>query len=118
MEIIGAHLLMYSSEADKVREVLRDVLDLDFVDTGGGWLIFALPPAEMGVHPAEPGDTHMEFSLMVKDIAAAKAALEAKGMTFQSEPHEEDWGIFCLMNLPGGGAIGFYQPKHELAIKA
>ena len=66
--------------------------------------------------PVVGAANHLEFSLMVDDIASAKSELEAKGMTFLGEPREEDWGTFCLMALPGGGAIGLYQPKHKLAI--
>jgi hypothetical protein len=116
MAIMGAHLLIYSSEAEKVRAIFRDVFDMPFIGEGDGWLIFTLPPAELGVHPAGPGDSHVELSLMVDDIHETRRELEAKGMTFTGEPHDEGWGIFCTMNLPGGGTLGVYQPKHQLAI--
>ena len=115
MGIIGAHVIVYTSEAEKLREVFRDVFGLTFVDDGGGWLIFALPPTELGVHPAEPGPIKAEFSFMVDDIAATKAELEARGMTFEGEPVDQGWGITAPMNVPGGGTLLLYEPRHTTA---
>lgn len=115
MAITGAHVLLYSTEPEKLREVFRDVFGYRFVDGGDGWLIFALPPAELGIHPAESGDVRAELSFMVDDIVKAKAELEAKGMTFDGEPQDHGWGIVCPMHVPGGGTLLVYEPRHSTA---
>src|SRR4051812_19213487 len=81
--ITGVHALLYSSEADRLRETLRDVFGWQHVDAGGGWLIFALPPAELGVHPGDEG--HHEISLMCEDIESTVAELRAKGVVFSGD---------------------------------
>lgn len=118
MAIIGAHALLYSHDAEAVRAVLRDVFELDHVDSGGGWLIFELPPAEVGVHPtmAADADAHHEFSFMCDDIAATMAELTAKGIEFDGEPTDEGFGIVAVMVLPGGLRVQLYEPRHETAI--
>jgi catechol 2,3-dioxygenase-like lactoylglutathione lyase family enzyme len=114
--ITGAHALIYAKDADKVRAFFKDVLGLRSVDAGGGWLIFALPPAEVGVHPAEDEEEHHELYLMCKDVHAAIRELKAKGVKC-SPVHEADWGLATMIEIPGGGAIGMYQPKHPTAIR-
>jgi hypothetical protein len=115
MPITGAHVLLFSPEAEAVRATLRDVIGWDFVEAHPGWLIFALPPAELGVHPSD-GDTKHLLWLMCDDLAATVAELREKGIDFDSEPVEEDFGAWILMRLPGGVGVPLYEPKHPLAI--
>jgi hypothetical protein len=114
MTITGAHVLLYSPEPDALRTVLSDVFGWRHVDAGGGWLIFALPPGEVAVHPADH-PVH-ELSLMCDDLAATTAELEAKGVDFKGEPHEERWGMVTTMVLPGGVEMLLYEPRHATAI--
>jgi hypothetical protein len=111
--IFGAHLILFSKDADADRSFLATVLGLDSVDAGGGWLIFALPPAEVAVHPAEA--TGADLYMMCDDIAGEMKALEAKGVIC-SEVEEARWGSVTRIDLPGGGQIGVYQPRHPTAI--
>jgi hypothetical protein len=112
--IFGAHIIVYSKNAEADRAFLRDVLGFSSVDAGHGWLISALPPAEVAVHPDEQNGKH-ELYFMCHDVKAEIAALTAKGVAC-SEVHEERWGSLTHIQLPGGGKIGLYQPKHPLAI--
>jgi catechol 2,3-dioxygenase-like lactoylglutathione lyase family enzyme len=111
MAIVGAHLLLYSPEADALRAVLRDVLGWDYVEDTPGWLIFKLPPAEVGVHPSE-GSTKHALCLMCDDLEATMADLRNKGIEFRGEPKAEGFGITTTMLLPGGVELLLYQPKH------
>jgi hypothetical protein len=111
--IIGAHAVIHSRDPDGVRELLRDVLELPSVDAGGGWLIFALPPAEVAAHPTD-GAGHHELYLMCDDIQATVAELEAKGIQFSRPIAEERWGSVTAIALPGGGEVGLYEPKHPV----
>jgi predicted enzyme related to lactoylglutathione lyase len=113
--ITGCHTLIYSKQADQVRAFFRDVLDMKSVDAGGGWLIFALPPAEVAVHPHD-GDTHAELFLMCDDVHATIAALEKKGVKLARPVHEQPWGLSTGIVLPDGSELGLYQPKHPTAI--
>lgn len=115
MAITGAHVLLYTPEAEALRALLRDVIGWEHVDAGEGWLIFALPPAELGVHPSE-GSTHHELWLMCDDVAATKAELAAKGIAFRDEPEETDFGVWVTMVLPGGVEVFLYEPRHATAI--
>ena len=120
MAIIGTHMLLYSSEADALRAVLRDTFGFKFVDAHGGWLIFALPPAELGVHPAggptyESGMRH-QISFMCDDIHATVGELRAKGVQIDGEPKNERYGITVMMTLPGNVEVMLYEPRHALAI--
>ncbi len=110
--ISGAHVILFSQDAEADRVFLRDVLGLDSVDAGGGWLIFALPPAEVAVHPAE-GARH-ELYLMCEDIEATVDELERKGVAVNLPISEQRWGRLAHIVLPGGGEVGLYQPKHLL----
>jgi len=114
--IFGAHIILYSKDAEADRAFFREVLGFDSVDAGHGWLIFALPPAELAAHPAEENGKH-ELYLMCEDLKAEMAALAAKGVPF-SAVHEERWGSITRLRLPGGGEVGLYQPKHPIAIPA
>ena len=109
--ITGAHAIIYSQDADGVRALFRDVLDLPSVDAGGGWLIYALPPAEIATHPTE-GAGHQELYLMCDDIRTTVAELEAKGVEFSRPIADERWGSVTAIALPGGGELGLYEPKH------
>ena len=113
--IFGAHVIVYSKDGEADRQFLRDVLGFSSVDAGHGWLIFALPPAELAVHLAEENGKH-ELYLMCDDLQAEIAALAAKGVQC-SEVHNERWGSITKIGLPGGGTVGLYQPRHPLAIK-
>src|ERR1700732_896929 len=112
--INGAHLLLYSTDAEADRNFLRDVLNLKSVDAGHGWLIFALPPAEMAVHPAEDSDRN-ELYFMCDDLKAEILALGAKGV-WCSAAQEARWGSITKIRLPGGSEVGLYQPKHPMAL--
>jgi catechol 2,3-dioxygenase-like lactoylglutathione lyase family enzyme len=114
--IFGAHIIVYSKDADADRAFLRDVLGFSSIDAGRGWLIFALPPAEVAVHPDEQNGKH-ELYFMCDDLNAEIATLAGKGVTC-SDVHEERWGSLTKIRLPGGGEIGLYQPKHPLAISS
>jgi hypothetical protein len=108
--LIGAHAIIYSTNAEADREFLRDVLNLTHVDVGHGWLIFGLPPAELAVHPGEKNDVH-EFYLMCDDVEAFVSEMEARGVVC-GERHNQGWGILSQVTLPGGGQLGVYQPRH------
>ncbi len=112
--IFGAHVIVYSKDATADRAFFSKVLGFPSVDAGGGWLIFALPPAEVAVHPAEANDRH-ELFLVCADLKAEMTALREKGVTC-SQVHEERWGSISRIRLPGGGELGLYQPKHPLAM--
>jgi catechol 2,3-dioxygenase-like lactoylglutathione lyase family enzyme len=113
--ITGTHAMLFTSDADGLRAFLRDVLGLDHVDAGHGWLIFALPPAELGVHPSD-GDTHQELYLMCDDVEATVAELRAKGVEFTREISDEGWGRVTAMRVPGGGELALYEPRHPTAL--
>jgi catechol 2,3-dioxygenase-like lactoylglutathione lyase family enzyme len=120
MAILGTHLLLYTSEPEALRAMLRDVFGFSHVDAGGGWLIFAVPPAEMGVHPAEgptyESGTRHQVSFMCDDINATVADLRARGVRIDGEPRDEGWGISVKMTLPGDCRVQLYQPRHKVAI--
>lgn len=106
----GAHIIIYSQDAEADRKVFRDVLGFSHVDTGGGWLIFRLPPSEIAMHPHETSGAH-EFYLMCNDIEEACSSLRNAG--FVPEPvADEGWGLLSAFMLPGGSRVGFYQPRH------
>jgi catechol 2,3-dioxygenase-like lactoylglutathione lyase family enzyme len=111
--MFGAHVILSSKDANADRAFLRDVLGLSSVDAGHGWLIFALPPAEVAVHPAEQSGAN-ELYFMCQDLKAEISALGAKGVPC-SEVQEARWGSVTRFRLPGGGEVGLYQPKHPLA---
>jgi catechol 2,3-dioxygenase-like lactoylglutathione lyase family enzyme len=121
--ITGIHTLLYADDAAATRAFFRDVLGLKFVEAHPGWLIFALPPAELGIHPAEAepgtasgvgaGGTH-EMWLMCDDVHKTVAELKAKGVEFTQPIADQGWGIVTRLRIPGGGEMGLYQPRHPL----
>jgi hypothetical protein len=120
MAVIGAHMLLYTREPEALRVVLRDVFGFSWVDDGDGWLIFRLPPSELGVHPAE-GPTYEsgmrhQITFMCDDITRTVQELRAKGLAVEGEPENEGWGITVTLNLPGDCRVLLYQPQHALAI--
>jgi hypothetical protein len=121
MAITGTHMLLYTTEPEALRATLRDVFGWPHVDAGDGWLIFALPPAEMGVHPAEgptweSGVRH-QITLMCDDVHATSRELRAKGIEVKGEPRDEGWGIAVMLGLPGGVTMQLYEPRHPVAAK-
>jgi catechol 2,3-dioxygenase-like lactoylglutathione lyase family enzyme len=111
----SAHVIIYSKDAEADRAFFRDVLKYESVDAGHGWLIFALPPAELALHPAEENDTH-ELFFMCDDVAAFIATMEKKGLAC-SPIDEQRWGSITRLTLPGGGKLGVYQPKHPSPLR-
>jgi hypothetical protein len=120
MAINGAHVLLYTSEPDALRAVLRDVFGWRHVDAGDGWLIFGLPPAEVGVHPAEgptyEGGARHQLTFMCDDIVATVSHLRQKGLEVRGEPEDEGWGITTTLVLPGDLDVMLYEPRHPTAI--
>jgi len=112
--IFGSHVIVYSQDAIADRDFFREVLGFSSVDAGNGWLIFALPPAEVAVHPSE-GAVSAELYFMCDDLQAEMRALAAKGVTC-SQVEEARWGSVTKISLPGGGEVGLYQPKHPSAL--
>jgi hypothetical protein len=116
--IFGAHVIIYSRDATADRAFLRDALALTSVDAGHGWLIFALPPAEAAVHPAEHStedSDRRELYFMCDDLKAEISELSKKGIQC-SDVQEARWGSITKIRLPGGGEVGLYQPKHPTAL--
>lgn len=114
--IFGAHVIIHSKDSEADRAFFRDVLEYESVDAGHGWLIFALPPAEVAVHPSGENDVH-ELFLMCDDVRALIAELRKKNVAC-SEVDEQRWGSITRLTLPGGGKLGIYQPKHASPLKA
>jgi hypothetical protein len=104
-------MLLYTPEAERLRATLRDVFGWRHVDAGEGWLIFSLPPSELGVHPSD-GETTHALSLMCDDVHATVAELEAKGVELSGPISDEGWGLVTAIALPGGGELGLYEPRH------
>jgi catechol 2,3-dioxygenase-like lactoylglutathione lyase family enzyme len=113
--INGAHVIIYSRDAEADRAFFRDTLGYPHVDAGHGWLIFRLPPAEVAMHPADGEPAH-ELYLMCDDLEATMAELSTKGVEFTLAVTEERWGLRTAVRLPGGGELGLYEPRHPVAI--
>jgi predicted enzyme related to lactoylglutathione lyase len=113
--ITGVHAILFSKEAEQARGFFRDALGLASVDAGGGWPIFALPPAELGVHPTDR-DPSVELYLQCDDLEATIRELGARGVTFTGPAAERSWGRVTYLEVPGGGKIGLYEPTHPTAI--
>jgi catechol 2,3-dioxygenase-like lactoylglutathione lyase family enzyme len=113
--INGAHVIIYSRDAEADRAFFRDTLGYPHVDAGHGWLIFRLPPAELALHPTDGEQAH-ELFLMCDDVAATVADLSAKGVEFTIPVTEERWGLRTALRLPGGGELGLYEPSHPATI--
>ena len=108
--VSGAHMILYSANADADRGFLRDVLGFPHVDVGQGWLIFALPASEIAIHPAQGSGEH-EIYLMVDDVAAFAARMNDRGILC-TPPRDQGWGVLTQLSLPGGGQLGIYEPRH------
>ena len=116
--ITGAHAIIFNHQADEVRAFFRDVLGFASVDAGGGWLIFALPPAELGVHPIDESETgRHELYLMCDDIQQTVDELTAKGVEFPKPIQDTRFGRLTAFTIPGGAEIALYQPSHPTAIQ-
>jgi catechol 2,3-dioxygenase-like lactoylglutathione lyase family enzyme len=119
--IAGAHTIVFAEDADAARAFFRDVVGFPAVDAGDGWLIFALPPGELAVHPG-PGwgegvGAHQLF-LMCEDIEATMAELERKGAEFTAPVTDEGFGLLTRLKVPGAGEIGLYEPRHPSPLAA
>jgi catechol 2,3-dioxygenase-like lactoylglutathione lyase family enzyme len=121
--INGTHAIIYAEDADRARAFFRDVLHLPHIDAHDGWLIFKLPPAELGIHPAAgPSEAgggapsgHHELFLMCDDVAATVAELSAQGVEFTGPIENAGFGLLTRLRVPGAGEIGLYQPRHPTA---
>jgi predicted enzyme related to lactoylglutathione lyase len=109
--ITGVHAIVFSPEAEKIRAFFKDVLDLSSVDAGGGWSIFALPPAELAVHPAD-GNSRHELYLMCDNIRATLAELKDKGVEVARDVTDQGWGLLAAIQLPDGSELPIYEPRH------
>jgi catechol 2,3-dioxygenase-like lactoylglutathione lyase family enzyme len=109
--IAGAHTIIFAEDAERARAFLRDVLEFEGVDAGDGWLIFALPPGELAVHPG-PGPGHHALFFMCHDIEGTVRELESRGVEFVSPIQDEGWGLIAQLEVPGAGEIGLYEPRH------
>jgi catechol 2,3-dioxygenase-like lactoylglutathione lyase family enzyme len=114
--IFGAHVIVYTQDAEADRAFLRDVLGFEGVDAGDGWLIFALPPAELAAHPSDTNGRH-ELYLMCDDLDATVRELRSKGVDVAREPSNEGWGRLTAIRLPGGGELGLYEPRHPTPLQ-
>lgn len=112
--INGAHVILYTTDAEADRAFIRDVLGFAGVDAGNGWLIFKLPPTEVAVHPTDGLGKH-EFSLMCDDIEKTLAELVAKGVTISQPASDQRWGLLASIKLPSGSDLSLYQPRHPTA---
>ena len=108
--IHGTHVIIYSKDAEADRAFFRDVLKYESVDAGHGWLIFALPPAEVAVHPSDTNGRH-ELYLMTENLEVFVAAMGARGIGC-TPPQDQGWGVVTSVTLPGGGTLGVYEPRH------
>jgi catechol 2,3-dioxygenase-like lactoylglutathione lyase family enzyme len=113
--ITGAHAIMFTPDAERARAFLADVLGLRSVDAGGGWLIFALPPAELAAHPTD-GEGHHELYLMCDNIETTVEELTRKGAEFTRPITDEGWGLITALAVPGGGELPLYEPRHPSSL--
>ena len=109
--LTGVHAVIFTRDAERDRAFFRDVLELPSVDAGGGWPIFALPPAELAVHPAESDGQHQLF-LLCDDIYATLAELQDKGVQVARDVSSQRWGLEAAIRLPDGAELGIYEPRH------
>ena len=110
--ISGAHVILYSQNAEADRNFINEIFGFGSVDGGGGWLIFRLPPAEIAFHPGD--EFRHELFLMCDDLDATMANLQQRGAVFKGGVEDQRWGRLAHIELPGGGVLGIYQPKHPL----
>ena len=109
--INGVHAIVFSPQAEQVRTFFADVLGLPSVDAGGGWPIFALPPAEVAVHPSDEEGSHQLY-LMCDDITVTLAELRAKGVEIARDVSDQGWGLLAAIRLPDGSELPIYEPRH------
>ena len=114
--ITGTHAILYTTDADATRAFLRDILGLRWVDSGDGWLIFALPPAELAAHPADR--PRHELFFLCDDVNATVEELRAKGVTISAPMTDEGWGLLTSIEVPGAGPVGLYEPRHASPLTA
>jgi len=114
--ITGIHAIVYSPEAEKVRAFFTDVLGMPSVDAGAGWLIFALPPAELAVHPAD-GESHHQLYLMCDNLQATLTELKGKGAEVAREVSDQGWGLLAAIRLPDGSELPIYEPRHPSPLR-
>ena len=110
--INAVHTILFARDADAARGFFADVLGLDAVDAGGGWPIFALPPAELAVHPAD--DASCALYLMTDDLSGTLESLRSRGVEVLREPSDEGWGVVARIEVPGFGPLGVYEPRHPV----
>jgi catechol 2,3-dioxygenase-like lactoylglutathione lyase family enzyme len=111
--IAGTHTILFARDADAARAFFRDVLELESVDAGDGWLIFELPPGELACHPTEPNSQPVtELYLMCADVDATRTELEARGVEFVAPVSDEGFGRLTRFRVPGYGELGLYEPRH------
>jgi hypothetical protein len=108
--INGGHVVIYSKDAEADKAFIRDILKFPHIDVHKGWLIFKLPPSELAVHPSEENDRH-EFFLMTDNLDGEIALLKQAGVVYE-DPSLQAWGLLTRIQLPGGGKLGLYQPRH------
>lgn len=115
--ITGVHSIVYSGDAEATRAFLKNVLGLDSVDAGRGWLIFGLPPGEAAAHPAEGEDIgRHQLYLMCDDVRKTMAELKKKGVEFTRPVADRGWGLVTAFTLPGAGEMWLYEPRHPTMI--
>lgn len=114
--MIGVHAIIFSSAPEKDRAFFKDVLGLSSVDAGEGWLIFALPPAELAIHPDKRGG-RAELYLMCKDIKALLAKLRRRRVRVLRDVSDQSWGLLATIALPSGAELGIYEPRHPTAVR-
>jgi hypothetical protein len=117
MAITGIHAILYTRDAGADRAWLADALGLESVDAGGGWLIFALPPAELAAHPASSEAGNVELYLMCDNIETTMRALRDKGVAFDGPATDERWGLVTKIVLPSGARLGLYEPSHASPLR-
>jgi hypothetical protein len=109
--INGGHVIIYSKDAEADKAFIKNVLKFPYVDVNQGWLIFKLPPAEIAVHPSDENDLH-EFYLMTDDLELEIRNLKKAGVSCD-DVTQQGWGRLTRIQLPGGGTLGLYQPRHQ-----
>ncbi|HZU79490.1 MAG TPA: hypothetical protein VE991_06205 [Acidimicrobiales bacterium] len=112
--VFGAHVVLFSTDPDADRRFLTEVMGLDSVDAGGGWLVYGLPPAELAVHPADGPGAGLYF--MCDDLPTEMARLSALGITCAA-PEEARWGSVTAVPLPSGATVGLYEPRHPTMVE-
>lgn len=124
--INAAHVVIYTRDAEADRAFFRDVLGFPWVDAGDGWLIFALPPAELAMHPTDEANWkgsealigHHQLYLMCDNVETTTRELKAKNVEFTRPVQDTGWGLLTSLKLPGGSELWLYQPKHPSPLQS